>query len=198
MAQIESSASNNTNEASESNTSSKSSKPKFQPSALDFDDPIANALYYFTSKHGYRVPVQPNSLLLIKLSGIEQIKKTRFKIKGVFLDSNNQTVESWANVTDVDCFLLIGPLSQAKDASDDSDLTDALMNKLGDLSIETINYNKYQIGETVFRYLQKFFFHFSTQMVVLKAQQYFPFVPFHSYRLQTLLSLRLVPLLIQF
>ena len=54
-----------------------------------------------------------------------------------------------ARANDVDPFLLIDPLGQAMDASDDIDETNTLIDSLGDIAIEDINYTICKIEETL-------------------------------------------------
>ena len=132
-------------------------KPKFKVTSLNFDSPIANALFHCT-KEGYRPPINSQSgLILLKLSGIEHVSKKVFNVKGIFLNDKKKQVAACVRAKDVDAFLLIGPLRQAMDVSDDIDETNKLMDSLGNISIDDLNYTKYEIAEKLkYKPIQKY------------------------------------------
>ena len=69
-------------------------------------------------------------------------------MKGTFLNAKNQMIGACARSKDVCGFLLIGCLSEAMDACDD-DETNFLMETMGDIATDNIDYTKYKIGDTV-------------------------------------------------
>ena len=84
-------------------------KLKFKVTTLDFDIPIANALFHCI-KEGYKPAINSQcGLILLKTSGIEHISMKLFNVKEVFLNDKKKQDVACAPAKNVDAFLLIDP-----------------------------------------------------------------------------------------